>query len=58
MVSNLTILEGIFETKFQGWFCFVPNKFYVDFFCKIEGDFFCKIEADFFYVVKMEKSQI
>ena len=39
MVSNLTILEGIFETKFQGWFFFVPNNFYVDFFCKIEGEF-------------------
>ena len=39
MVSNLTILEGIFKTKFQGWFFFVPNNFYVDFFCKIEGDF-------------------
>ena len=39
MVSNLTILEGIFETKFQGWFFFVPNNFYVDFFFKIEGEF-------------------
>ena len=39
MVSNLTILEGIFEAKFQGWFFFVPNNFYVDFFCKIEGEF-------------------
>ena len=39
MVSNLSVLEGIFETKFQGRFFFVPNNFYVDFFCKIEGEF-------------------
>ena len=38
-VSNLTILEGIFETKFQGWVFFVPNNFYVDFFVKIDGEF-------------------
>ena len=38
IVSNLTVPEGIFETKFQGLFFFVPNNFYVDFFGKIEGD--------------------
>ena len=27
MVSNLSVLEGIFETKFQGRFFFVPKKF-------------------------------
>ena len=31
--------RGYFETKFQGWFFFVLNNFYVDFFCKIEGKF-------------------
>jgi len=25
MVSNLSVLEGIFETKFQGWFFFRKN---------------------------------
>ena len=39
MVSNLTILEGIFETKIQCWLFFFPNIFYVDFFNKIEGEF-------------------
>ena len=39
MVLNFTVLEGIFDTKFQGWLFFVPNNFYVDFFCKIEGEF-------------------
>ena len=39
MVSNFSVFEGIFEAKFQGWFFFVPNNFYVDFFCKIEGEF-------------------
>ena len=48
MVSNLTILEGIFETKFQGWFFFVPNNFYVDFFCKIEDGF--NFLVNFFFV--------
>ena len=54
MVSNLMILEGIFETKFQGWFFFVPNNFYVDFFWKIEGEFnflvnfFCHFKGNFY----------
>ena len=39
MVSNLSILEGSFETKFQGRFFFVPKNFKRDFFCKIEGEF-------------------
>ena len=34
MVSNLSVLEGIFETKFQGLF-FFAEKFLRDFFCKI-----------------------
>ena len=37
MVSNLTVLEGIFETKFQGLFFFYPNNFSWYFFNKPWG---------------------
>ena len=39
MVSNLSILEGVFEAKFQGWFFLLRRNFKRDFFCKIEGEF-------------------
>ena len=39
MVSNLSILEGVFEAKFQGWFFLLRRNFKRDFYCKIEGEF-------------------
>ena len=39
IVSNLSILEGVFEAKFQGWFFLLRRNFKRDFFCKIEGEF-------------------
>ena len=38
MVPNFTILESIFETKFQGFFL-CPNKLQMDLSYKIERDF-------------------
>ena len=39
MLSNLSVIEGIFETKFQGRFFFVLKIFFRNFFFKIEGEF-------------------
>ena len=39
IISNLSVLVGIFENKFQGRFFFVPKIFLRDFFCKIEDEF-------------------
>ena len=39
MVSNLSILEGVFEAKFQGLSFFAPKKFLRDLPYKIEGEF-------------------
>ena len=47
MVSNLSILKGIFEAKFQSWFFFEKNL--QGFFCRIffSKDFLCFFEKKF-----------
>ena len=59
MVSNLSILEGVFEAKFQGWFFFAPKKFKRDFPYKIEGefDFWWKIIWKILQVIYLEKTK-
>ena len=56
MVSNLTVLEGIFETKLKDWFFFEIFFYRISF--KIEGelnkflmDFSFKIEDGKFLIV-------
>ena len=48
MVSNFTVLEGIFETKFLGCFFFDPNNFERDFIWKTKGEF--NFLVNFFFV--------
>ena len=66
MVSNLSILEGIFEAKFQSWFFFRKNfkgisliKFTTFLkIKKISRDFFCKIEDNFFKGISHVKLKV